>query len=179
MHRCESGLKACSDHKINLTRFLLFLPQIRMQAHGSTIQGGMIGNFISIYQQEGTRGLWKVKHLLSIDGSWPSPVLRWLTHLCLVPGSVTHCTESCYSSGCGVTSVWHHQETSHHVRTDGRHDLYTLSVSTEQSVVLWVLYTFQWPLHAVPFFFLYIRCRVGNMTAKLRPCKKSYSCWLL
>ncbi|XP_075447229.1 kidney mitochondrial carrier protein 1 isoform X1 [Ascaphus truei] len=33
--------------------------KIRMQAHGSLIQGGMIGNFISIYQQEGTRGLWK------------------------------------------------------------------------------------------------------------------------
>lgn len=31
-----------------------------MQAQNSTIQGGMIGNFISIYQQEGTRGLWKV-----------------------------------------------------------------------------------------------------------------------
>ncbi|XP_030056375.1 kidney mitochondrial carrier protein 1 isoform X1 [Microcaecilia unicolor] len=33
--------------------------KIRMQAQGSLIQGGMIGNFISIYQQEGTRGLWK------------------------------------------------------------------------------------------------------------------------
>uniref|UniRef100_A0A8C4MNM5 Solute carrier family 25 member 30 n=2 Tax=Equus TaxID=9789 RepID=A0A8C4MNM5_EQUAS len=33
--------------------------KIRMQAQSSTIQGGMIGNFINIYQQEGTRGLWK------------------------------------------------------------------------------------------------------------------------
>ncbi|OWK00670.1 SLC25A30 [Cervus elaphus hippelaphus] len=32
---------------------------IRMQAQSSTLQGGMIGNFINIYQQEGTRGLWK------------------------------------------------------------------------------------------------------------------------
>lgn len=30
-----------------------------MQAQGSVIQGGMIGNFMSIYQNEGTRGLWK------------------------------------------------------------------------------------------------------------------------
>ncbi|CAD7680807.1 unnamed protein product [Nyctereutes procyonoides] len=33
--------------------------KIRMQAQSSTIQGGMIGNFINIYQQEGARGLWK------------------------------------------------------------------------------------------------------------------------
>ncbi|XP_060050801.1 kidney mitochondrial carrier protein 1 isoform X3 [Erinaceus europaeus] len=33
--------------------------KIRMQAQSNTIQGGMIGNFINIYQQEGTRGLWK------------------------------------------------------------------------------------------------------------------------
>lgn len=31
-----------------------------MQAQSNVIQGGMIGNFINIYQQEGTRGLWKV-----------------------------------------------------------------------------------------------------------------------
>ena len=31
-----------------------------MQAQGSVIQGSMMGNFINIYQQEGTRGLWKV-----------------------------------------------------------------------------------------------------------------------
>uniref|UniRef100_A0A6Q2X4R6 Solute carrier family 25 member 30 n=1 Tax=Esox lucius TaxID=8010 RepID=A0A6Q2X4R6_ESOLU len=33
--------------------------KIRMQAQGSVIQGSMMGNFINIYQQEGTRGLWK------------------------------------------------------------------------------------------------------------------------
>ncbi|XP_066562748.1 kidney mitochondrial carrier protein 1 [Amia ocellicauda] len=33
--------------------------KIRMQAQGNVLQGGMIGNFIDIYQQEGTRGLWK------------------------------------------------------------------------------------------------------------------------
>ncbi|NXS12891.1 UCP5 protein, partial [Neodrepanis coruscans] len=33
--------------------------QIRMQAQGSLFQGGMIGSFIDIYQQEGTRGLWR------------------------------------------------------------------------------------------------------------------------
>lgn len=31
-----------------------------MQAQGSLFQGGMIGSFIDIYQQEGTRGLWRV-----------------------------------------------------------------------------------------------------------------------
>uniref|UniRef100_A0A8C6HQM6 Kidney mitochondrial carrier protein 1 n=1 Tax=Mus spicilegus TaxID=10103 RepID=A0A8C6HQM6_MUSSI len=33
--------------------------KIRMQAQNSAVQGGMIDSFISIYQQEGTRGLWK------------------------------------------------------------------------------------------------------------------------
>ncbi|GAB1302759.1 Brain mitochondrial carrier protein 1 [Apodemus speciosus] len=33
--------------------------QIRMQAQGSLFQGSMIGSFIDIYQQEGTRGLWR------------------------------------------------------------------------------------------------------------------------
>uniref|UniRef100_A0A8B9QM45 Solute carrier family 25 member 30 n=1 Tax=Anas platyrhynchos TaxID=8839 RepID=A0A8B9QM45_ANAPL len=33
--------------------------KIRMQAQGSVIQGGMMGNFIQIYQTEGTKGLWK------------------------------------------------------------------------------------------------------------------------
>lgn len=33
--------------------------KIRMQAQGSLVQGGMICNFINIYQQEGTRGLWR------------------------------------------------------------------------------------------------------------------------
>ncbi|XP_067404584.1 brain mitochondrial carrier protein 1 isoform X2 [Emydura macquarii macquarii] len=32
---------------------------IRMQAQGSLFQGGMIGSFIDIYQQEGMRGLWR------------------------------------------------------------------------------------------------------------------------
>ncbi|XP_013858269.1 kidney mitochondrial carrier protein 1 isoform X1 [Austrofundulus limnaeus] len=35
--------------------------KIRMQAQGNVIQGSMMGNFIHIYQEEGTRGLWKVK----------------------------------------------------------------------------------------------------------------------
>ncbi|XP_029971249.1 kidney mitochondrial carrier protein 1 isoform X1 [Salarias fasciatus] len=34
--------------------------KIRMQAQGRVIQGSMMGNFINIYQEEGTRGLWKV-----------------------------------------------------------------------------------------------------------------------
>ncbi|XP_068604781.1 kidney mitochondrial carrier protein 1-like isoform X2 [Brachionichthys hirsutus] len=33
--------------------------KIRMQAQGTVIQGSMMGNFINIYQEEGTRGLWK------------------------------------------------------------------------------------------------------------------------
>ncbi|RLW08430.1 hypothetical protein DV515_00003257 [Chloebia gouldiae] len=37
--------------------------KIRMQAQGKTIQGGMMGNFIQIYQKEGTKGLWKAKYL--------------------------------------------------------------------------------------------------------------------
>ncbi|NWZ44072.1 KMCP1 protein, partial [Brachypodius atriceps] len=35
--------------------------KIRMQAQGKMIQGGMVGNFIEIYQKEGTRGLWKAR----------------------------------------------------------------------------------------------------------------------
>ncbi|CDQ97740.1 unnamed protein product [Oncorhynchus mykiss] len=42
-----------------LTIFPSWFSQIRMQAQGSVIQGSMMGNFINIYQQEGTRGLWK------------------------------------------------------------------------------------------------------------------------
>ncbi|XP_021570163.1 kidney mitochondrial carrier protein 1 isoform X1 [Carlito syrichta] len=47
--------------------------KIRMQAQSNALQGGMIGNFINIYQQEGTRGLWKV--------SWENeytPLTLWL-----------------------------------------------------------------------------------------------------
>ncbi|XP_037678194.1 brain mitochondrial carrier protein 1 isoform X2 [Choloepus didactylus] len=33
--------------------------KIRMQAQGSLFRGSMIGSFIDIYQQEGTRGLWR------------------------------------------------------------------------------------------------------------------------
>ncbi|XP_069749874.1 brain mitochondrial carrier protein 1 isoform X2 [Narcine bancroftii] len=33
--------------------------KIRMQAQSNLCQGSMIGNFINIYQQEGTRGLWR------------------------------------------------------------------------------------------------------------------------
>ncbi|XP_009999146.1 PREDICTED: kidney mitochondrial carrier protein 1 [Chaetura pelagica] len=33
--------------------------KIRMQAQGSMIQGGMMGNFMQIYKKEGTKGLWK------------------------------------------------------------------------------------------------------------------------
>ncbi|XP_072361052.1 brain mitochondrial carrier protein 1 [Scyliorhinus torazame] len=33
--------------------------KIRMQAQSGLCQGSMIGNFINIYQQEGTRGLWR------------------------------------------------------------------------------------------------------------------------
>ncbi|XP_004400305.1 PREDICTED: brain mitochondrial carrier protein 1 [Odobenus rosmarus divergens] len=42
-------------------RFLLITEGIwiRMQAQGSLFQGSMIGSFIDIYQQEGTRGLWR------------------------------------------------------------------------------------------------------------------------
>uniref|UniRef100_A0A096MF54 Solute carrier family 25 member 30 n=1 Tax=Poecilia formosa TaxID=48698 RepID=A0A096MF54_POEFO len=37
--------------------------KIRMQAQGNVIQGSMMGNFINIYQEEGTRGLWKVEEI--------------------------------------------------------------------------------------------------------------------
>ncbi|EOA96576.1 Kidney mitochondrial carrier protein 1, partial [Anas platyrhynchos] len=37
--------------------------KIRMQAQGSVIQGGMMGNFIQIYQTEGTKGLWKASFM--------------------------------------------------------------------------------------------------------------------
>nr|XP_020660359.1 brain mitochondrial carrier protein 1 isoform X2 [Pogona vitticeps] len=42
-----------------VTRSPLENAAIRMQAQGSLFQGGMIGSFIDIYQQEGTRGLWR------------------------------------------------------------------------------------------------------------------------
>lgn len=45
------------------------LLQIRMQAQGNLIQGSMIGNFINIYQQEGTRGLWKVSIISTVSKS--------------------------------------------------------------------------------------------------------------
>nr|XP_035927587.1 kidney mitochondrial carrier protein 1 isoform X5 [Halichoerus grypus] len=51
--------------------------KIRMQAQSSTFQGGMIGNFINIYQQEGARGLWKLKlHLWSGWGAGLQPRRR-------------------------------------------------------------------------------------------------------
>ncbi|NXP67551.1 KMCP1 protein, partial [Chloropsis cyanopogon] len=37
--------------------------KIRMQAQGRMIQGGMMSNFIQIYQKEGTKGLWKAMSL--------------------------------------------------------------------------------------------------------------------
>ncbi|MBZ3876212.1 Kidney mitochondrial carrier protein 1 [Sciurus carolinensis] len=50
--------------------------KIRMQAQNSNIQGGMIGNFINIYQQEGTRGLWKTwkneGFFALYKGFWPN-----------------------------------------------------------------------------------------------------------
>lgn len=46
-----------------LMPFLCVFSQIRMQAQGNVIQGSMMGNFINIYQEEGTRGLWKVEEI--------------------------------------------------------------------------------------------------------------------
>lgn len=46
---------------IEFKRLPLCPSQIRMQAQGNLIQGSMMGNFINIYQEEGTRGLWKVQ----------------------------------------------------------------------------------------------------------------------
>ncbi|XP_026546202.1 kidney mitochondrial carrier protein 1-like, partial [Notechis scutatus] len=40
--------------------------KIRMQAQGSLIEGGMFGNFMNIYQNEGTRGLWKASYSIHI-----------------------------------------------------------------------------------------------------------------
>ena len=39
--------------------------KIQMAAQNNTLQGGKIGNFINIYQQEGTRGLWKGMSLIA------------------------------------------------------------------------------------------------------------------
>lgn len=38
-----------------------------MQAQGRTIQGGMMGNFMEIYQKEGTKGLWKASFFLTVS----------------------------------------------------------------------------------------------------------------
>uniref|UniRef100_A0A2K5JI37 Solute carrier family 25 member 14 n=1 Tax=Colobus angolensis palliatus TaxID=336983 RepID=A0A2K5JI37_COLAP len=43
----------------SLKRLFVERLEIRMQAQGSLFQGSMIGSFIDIYQQEGTRGLWR------------------------------------------------------------------------------------------------------------------------
>lgn len=40
-----------------------------MQAQGNVIQGSMMGNFMNIYQEEGTRGLWKVQRSFKNDSS--------------------------------------------------------------------------------------------------------------
>ncbi|XP_068604780.1 kidney mitochondrial carrier protein 1-like isoform X1 [Brachionichthys hirsutus] len=60
--------------------------KIRMQAQGTVIQGSMMGNFINIYQEEGTRGLWKVQTGSSslIHGS-----ARPLTGVCAAPQGVS------------------------------------------------------------------------------------------
>ena len=47
--------------KFNFMDITSLSSQIRMQAQGNVIQGSMMGNFINIYQEEGTRGLWKVQ----------------------------------------------------------------------------------------------------------------------
>ncbi|XP_060900094.1 kidney mitochondrial carrier protein 1 isoform X1 [Labrus mixtus] len=55
--------------------------KIRMQAQGNVIQGSMMGNFINIYQEEGTRGLWKVQKRLISASFLPMNVLfRLLQH---------------------------------------------------------------------------------------------------
>jgi len=48
-----------TQKKFNTVGMCVF-SQIRMQAQGRVIQGSMMGTFINIYQEEGTRGLWKV-----------------------------------------------------------------------------------------------------------------------
>ncbi|EAX11802.1 solute carrier family 25 member 14 [Homo sapiens] len=51
--------------------------KIRMQAQGSLFQGSMIGSFIDIYQQEGTRGLWRCLCSKAVTGCvlWLMPVI--------------------------------------------------------------------------------------------------------
>lgn len=46
-----------------------------MQAQGNLIQGSMMGNFINIYQEEGTRGLWKVQYTESRRQNAASPFM--------------------------------------------------------------------------------------------------------
>lgn len=49
-----------------------------MQAQGSVIQGGMMGNFIQIYQKEGTKGLWKASFLNYILHLKYTVLINWI-----------------------------------------------------------------------------------------------------
>lgn len=69
LQRYTSFVHSC-PFQVQLRNIHLFLSsQIRMQAQGNVIQGSMMGNFINIYQEEGTRGLWKVQRSFKNDSS--------------------------------------------------------------------------------------------------------------
>lgn len=74
LQRYTSFVHSC-PFQVQLRNIHLFLSsQIRMQAQGNVIQGSMMGNFINIYQEEGTRGLWKVQRSLK---KWQQYIQHW------------------------------------------------------------------------------------------------------
>lgn len=50
-----------------------------MQAQGSLLQGSMMANFINIYQNEGTRGLWRVSAYVRTSRSFSDKIFK---HVC-------------------------------------------------------------------------------------------------
>lgn len=108
-------------------------PQIRMQAQGNLIQGSMMGNFINIYQEEGTRGLWKVqwqrslKHCVAVH-QWPQ-LTR--TNLITPTGRLSHRPAGRHRGRSGAARLRHHKEAPDLVRVHGGHRVHTLLVSVQ------------------------------------------------
>ncbi|XP_030430382.1 brain mitochondrial carrier protein 1 isoform X1 [Gopherus evgoodei] len=84
--------------------------KIRMQAQGSLFQGGMIGSFIDIYQQEGTRGLWRTnaherEERIEKKGKHLSHGHVLQAGYSTQSGCSPHGAESCHCGWSGAASV--------------------------------------------------------------------------
>nr|XP_006118157.1 brain mitochondrial carrier protein 1 isoform X1 [Pelodiscus sinensis] len=101
--------------------------KIRMQAQGSLFQGGMIGSFIDIYQQEGTRGLWRTN--AHERGGEDRTGRKRLSRGRVLqagdsaqPGGGPHGAASCHCGWGRAASLRHHQEAPDPLWIDGGHD---------------------------------------------------------